>query len=574
MNLLIRKLEIFTVIVCIGFATAQDTLDTLGYGFSAYDGTFDNFRVRARVLDLGSLTTTNGFQIREKVDARFYDTVRKEEHSAEGFNEFTTSLKSSVSIGGSYAGFKANVKGRYSSEVSERFEYYFSRIALVVERVRLQINAHSSSAMRALVIPEVARELESSSPYSIFAKYGTHVTTGVLAGGMLELWSYSDKSIFSSKVEYDVSASLSFKSFMEGSGSLTIEERRKASKAQSREGLVVHGGNLQVGADGRQKWIDSTKTNAQTIKFVSGGAIPIWELVSDSSQAHRLRTYYQQVFGAKSIILKRFESQNLLDTPRVPHPRANVYVPNGWKVLSGGADIAHYGSGQLLTKSYPIVNGYGVPVGWSVESKDHLKSDPGQIQAYAIAIWDPNNNWDIIVRKSLSSKAPHPSSTAAIPAGYILVGGGADVQWKGLGNLLVETYPVSSYSWKSSSKDHLKSDPAQIWSYAIGLKHRDGGSLSSRQRNNRFGPAQHPKGSIQSTKGWSFVGCGASISKGGVGNMLVRIIPDSTGQSIFAYGKDHLKADRRYITVYGIEVYGATYVLDTSSVLGLDPDAL
>lgn len=574
MMFLINKVQVFLLIVSLGFVLAQDILDTLGYGFSEYDGTFDNFRVRARVLDLGSLRTSNGFQIREKVDVRFYDTVRKESHSTEGFNEFTTSLKASVSIGGSYAGFKANVEARYSSSVTERFEYYFSRIALVAERVRLQINAHSVSAMRQLIIPEVAAKLESASPYSIFARYGTHVTTGVIAGGMLELWSYSDKRDFSSKVEFSTSASFSYKSFVEGSGSLTIEEQRKASKLQSREGLIVHGGNLQVGTGGEQKWVDSTASNAQTIKFVSGGSIPIWELVSDTAQSYRLRSYYEQVFGAKSIILKRFESQDLLNTPRVPHPSTEILVENGWKVLSGGANVRYYGSGQLLTKSYPIINSYGVPVGWRVESKDHLKSDPGQIQAYAIAIWDPNNDWDVVVRKSTSWRAQHPSSTATLPTGYVLVGGGADVQWRGLGNMLVETFPASSYSWKSSSKDHLKADSAQVVSYGIGLKHRGGGTLSSRVRSGRFGPVQHPHGTILSTKGWSFVGAGASITKGGVGNMLVRIIPDATGQSIYAYGKDHLKADRQYITVYGIEIYGATYVLETSSVLGLDPNAL
>lgn len=573
MNIQICGFSFLFFVLCFTKALCQDVLDTVGYGFSNFDGTFDNSRVRARVLDLGSLKTLNGFQIREKVDARFFDTIRKESHSMEGFNEFTATLKSSISIGGGFGGFKANVASHYNTEVTERYEYYFSRLAQVVERAQLQIYDQSISSLRQLVIPQVRTELASLSPFQIFAKYGTHVTTGVTAGGMLELWSSSSKRDFSSKLDFSVSASLSYKSLVEGSGSLSIEERRKASKTQSTEGLIVHGGNLHVGPGGEVKWISSTATNAQTIKFLSGGAVPIWELIPDASQAQNVQAYYEQVFGARSIILKRFESDALSNTPRVPHPQAQVYVPRGWKVLSGGADVRFFGPGQMLTKSYPILSG-STPVGWKVESKDHLQSDPGQIQAFAIAIWDPNNVWDVTARYSYSAFAQHPATTAYLPPGYILVGGGASVLWRGTGNLLVETYPSSSTGWRSSSKDHLKVDSARIVSYAIGMKHRKGATLIRRQQSGRFGPVQHPNGSIKATKGWSFVGAGASISKGGVGNMLVKIIPDAAGQSIYAYGKDHLKADRQYITVFGIEVYGATYVLQESSVSGMDPNAL
>lgn len=56
--------------------------------------------------------------------------------------------------------------------------------------------------------------------------------------------------------------------------------------------------------------------------------------------------------------------------------------------------------------------------------------------------------------------------------------------------------------------------------------------------------------------------------------MLVRMIPSSDGKEFDAFAKDHLREDRRYLSVYGIEIEGATYVERAESVIGLDPDAL
>lgn len=554
-------------------AQAADTLDTLGHGFSNYDGTFDTNRLRSRVLDLGALKTVNGFQVREKVDPLFFDNTHREMHVAEGFNEFATTLKSSVSIGGGFGNFKANLEGHFNSERTGRTDYFYSRLANIVERAHLRIATSRITELQKLVIPGVAHNLATWSPQSIFATYGTHVTTGVVAGGMLELWSSSHKSQFSSKTDYSLSVDASYSKLVKGSASLSVEERRRAERVQTSEGLIIRGGTLQVGSAGEQNWVASTATNAQTIKFLGRGSVPIWTLIADGNQANRVRSYYEQVFGARSIILKRFESAPIEATPRVPHPQAHVYVPRGWKVVSGGADVRYYGVGQLLAKSYPLVSG-STPIGWMVESKDHLTSDPGQIQAFAIAIWDPSNVWDVRIATSTSGVAAHPIATATLPYGYILVGGGADVRYIEPGNMLVDSYPSSSSSWTGSSKDHFESAPSRIVTYAIGIKHRNGGQLFYRTKSQRFGPRQHPYGTIFSTRGWSFIGGGASVSRGGLGNMIVRLIPSRDGKQFYAYSKDHLEPDSRYLTVYGIEVEGATYVEKVESVLGLNPAAL
>jgi len=64
------------------------------------------------------------------------------------------------------------------------------------------------------------------------------------------------------------------------------------------------------------------------------------------------------------------------------HPSTYVYIPSGYNLIGGGADITYDGYGCLLVHSYPDF----FAGRWCVKGKDHEKSDPSVITAYAIGI--------------------------------------------------------------------------------------------------------------------------------------------------------------------------------------------
>lgn len=134
-----------------------------------------------------------------------------------------------------------------------------------------------------------------------------------------------------------------------------------------------------------------------------------------------------------------------------------MYAPRGWKVVSGGTYAEYYGNGQLLTKSHPIVSG-GRPIERMAASKDHVKSDPGQVETYAIAMWDTKDEWDVIVRSSTSGTESYLPATVALPTDVVVVGGEANVLYRDPGFMLVESYPSGSM-WRASSKDHMVRHP-------------------------------------------------------------------------------------------------------------------
>ncbi len=64
------------------------------------------------------------------------------------------------------------------------------------------------------------------------------------------------------------------------------------------------------------------------------------------------------------------------------------------------------------------------------------------------------------------------SLTCPVDDGYVLIGGGARTVYYGSGALLTEARPLDGglVSYAASSKDHINSDPHDLYVYAIGLK--------------------------------------------------------------------------------------------------------
>lgn len=553
------------------FSAAVDQWDGLGFGVRPYDGIFQSKHLKARVLDLGNLNTSPfGYSTRARVNVQMVSIRTDGKTTAKGFDEFTRKIRADLSLSAKFKILEASLATHYKFSSTQRKDYFFARSTSIVERAQLRVIEASPAILQSRVIAPVAHFLLKESPQRIFQSYGTHVTTGLVVGGTLEMWSSSQASKFSSESEFKISVEASFKKLIKGSASLTTSESRLAGRIETAEGLIARGGRFVTGRNALEAWAGSIRGDAQEIKYLPDGVIPIWELIPNAQKAGEVKKWYEVVFGSTAMLFKRFAS-SALSGPRFPWPEAQVRVPNGWKVISGGAEVKFFGVGQMMTKSFPLKSSSGVPYGWKVQSKDHLESDKGLIRAYAVALFDPFDDWDVIATESKSNIAQHPFASSRIPSGYTLVGGGASTSWNGVGSLLVENYPASNSLWNVSSKDHLKKDPGSVVAYAIGMRRKNGVPISSRLVSSTFGPANHPGGSISATRGWSFVGGGAKVSKGGLGNMLVNSYPSPLGHQFYASSKDHLKVDRQRITVYGVEVEGAVYVNNVADVLGFDP---
>jgi hypothetical protein len=231
------------------------------------------------------------------------------------------------------------------------------------------------------------------------------------------------------------------------------------------------------------------------------------------------------------------------------HPSVDVPVLPGYKIIGGGAFDQWSGAGNLLTASYPKN-----ATTWSVAGKDHEIASPAIITGYALAIFDPNNEWDVVIKSETSSPEAHPLAVAPLPVGYTLTGGGAFVDWHGAGNLLTASFPNSQSSWEARSKDHDVPDPAKITSYVIGIKHVNPNiTVKGVIKSASGSKAAHPTAQVCLDPGWTLSGGGALDQWDGAGNLLTASFPQGSS-CWFAAGKDHKVSSPATVTAYVIGI--------------------
>lgn len=242
------------------------------------------------------------------------------------------------------------------------------------------------------------------------------------------------------------------------------------------------------------------------------------------------------------------------------HARVEVDVPQGYKIIGGGARVNWHVYGNLLTASYPENQQK-----WVAASKDHSVDIPAPeavtITAWAVALHDPTNEWDVNYTSSTGPIHAHPTARATLPDGYTMTGGGARVNWSGAGNLLTASYPIDTRTWEARSKDHEKSSPANVTAYVIGVKPRSQcvGAKASQVFSSESGIVSHPEATVSVPSDFVLTGGGARVNWSGVGNLLTASYP-SGAAGWAAKGKDHSTTNPAVpspasITVYAVGIH-------------------
>lgn len=239
-------------------------------------------------------------------------------------------------------------------------------------------------------------------------------------------------------------------------------------------------------------------------------------------------------------------------------PYVEVPVPRDHKLIGGGARVNWKGQGSLLVASYPE-EGNGK---WVAKAKSHQVADPCTITAWAIALYDPKDEWDVEIFHKVSEKSEWPRVHMSVNEGYVLTGGGAQVSWDendNGGSLLTASFPRDSHTWEVRSKSHNVGYPTTIVVYAIGVRPKVGVNplkneiFSSTSRP----PEQHPSHEVTIPHN-HHVTCGGAINNwdmfpGGQGNLLTAIYPFGKHQWK-AEGKAHMVGSPSTITVYAVGI--------------------
>jgi len=213
-------------------------------------------------------------------------------------------------------------------------------------------------------------------------------------------------------------------------------------------------------------------------------------------------------------------------------PQASVKLPDGFVLLSGGAQVNWTSPGNLLTSSYPLSSSE-----WTASATDYRGASQGTVTVYAIGarMIDgskiPSNVYDLVIKTS--DKKRRPTALAQLLDDFTLVGGGAQViNPVGLkhSSFLLGSYPTAN-SWTASATDHAHVNPAQVVSYAIGFQTKFLSDIAQVQTTLKEVTSQFllrvPQGSCSIGQNEVLIGGGARVNWKNLGLLMTSSYPES-----------------------------------------------
>jgi hypothetical protein len=461
---------------------------------------------------------------------------------------------------GAYAGVTASVKTKFKQSTQSTEKSHFLRISFTNSGTRLVIEGNNKQ-VRAQLNDEFKTALDSGDPDELIKEYGTHLVRKIIVGGRAEYFVRSKETSKLTSEEFEVAAKAKYASLggdttesvtgsVGVSSSVNMKNTAKIKDLVGSESIDTVGGSAEKSIGIKTKsdwdaWAQSVATTPGFLGFEQDGLMPIWELTSDKARSKVIYEAY------KRRAAKEFTPEILTVTSEPgSHPDMRIVVPEGFKLLGGGALDNWKGYGNLLTASFPESDNT-----WRGSGKDHSAADPASISAFALAVYDPDDIWEVKIFQSRPSPtSAHPEQEVAVEPGYVMVGGGAWVDWAGEGNMLFASHPTpeNKAAWHAQSKDHLKSSPAKITAYAVGLKCKvEGVKVHSAIAIARSNKSNRPQAAAAPPAGYKMVGGGAALTFDKGGMLLTASYPNENNQWE-GRGKDHLEADGGIMTAYCI----------------------
>jgi len=485
-----------------------------------------------------------------KIDSVVIDATGLSTIYGDSYLDIKHKIALDFGLSGSYEGFSGSIDAKYNYSSETIRKSHFMMISFLITGYRLSISGREG--LKNSLAPTFSEALKTASPDQLFDDYGTHIVAAIKTGGKAEYFCRSTDTSTLSSDDFELAAMAKYEALggsIEGTGKVNVSSASEQKDVVGNENISTLGGDAALAArisptSGWAEWAKSCQDLPAFLGYDQDSLVPVWELADDPARQNQIRDAYRRR-AAKALRTHVMS----VTSDSANHPDARITIPDGYKLLSGGALDAPSDPGNMLTGSFPESDST-----WRASGKDHLGGSPSTATAYAIVTYDPDNIWDITLRQSTSGRAQHPTQDTQVQDGYTMIGGGAQVQWSAPGSLLTASYPRNGTTWTCAAADHLQPSPATITAYAIGLKCNVGGLrvLQNIQRSSSS-PENHPTAGVSPPTGYVLVGGGAVVNYSGAGNLLTASYPRDE-RTWEARSTDHLQPDPATLDVYAVSL--------------------
>ena len=268
----------------------------LGAGYNAAGEYANDKEVGARILDWNKLVD-KGY-IAENLIPKATDERNIYSKTIQGYQE---KLGVEAGLSASYRAFSASVNSTFQKEAIESLENEFASFNHYTQKVIIKLNENiTTKDLRDCMTNEAMEDINNSnmSTISILRKYGTHVVSGFVLGGVLSYSMTADMTSSSSSVDWSLAVKAGYQSIIGGvEASGSVAEYNKITKfgVNKEEKLIARGGESQYtsmrGKDMYNKWLTSLRLpkNWVMINFAGSKLLPLWELARDTKRQNELK---------------------------------------------------------------------------------------------------------------------------------------------------------------------------------------------------------------------------------------------------------------------------------------------
>jgi hypothetical protein len=259
------------------------------------------------------------------------------------------------------------------------------------------------------------------------------------------------------------------------------------------------------------------------------------------------------------------------------HFRKTFTLPQGYKILSGGVTSLNQHKGNFLVCSYPIYEPSSKTWLWRADMKDidHVSAEEHEIAV--LAVYDPDDRWDVCLFETSSSRAETTHTlVAGERTGYLITGGGAKVD--DFSNVVITAcgfvaasaakagataQPTPRDGFLASSGSCRTNKAHVLTAIAIGIRARDGSLIEPTYLTKLLPKGGHQDATL--TAGEGVIGGGACLREN-VANFLTGSCPfiDARGTAIgwMASSKDHIEACHAEMEIVAVKLKNVktTYV--------------
>ena len=151
----------------------------LGSGYDVFTAYADVQYVKNQALDLDALNRAG------KLSQFVVDKFDLAEHTGTTINEYAESYRASLSVGGSYKFFSAEVNTVFSRMSNVTTQWSFATLQINHLVHGLTVERMLSETLRGYLLNQARMDIDTAPPRSLFAMYGTHVIGKLLVGGRL-----------------------------------------------------------------------------------------------------------------------------------------------------------------------------------------------------------------------------------------------------------------------------------------------------------------------------------------------------------------------------------------------------